>query len=402
MESSSSQSDFQHVTVTGTVDIKLADLDECYPEDKPTQTLLNELSMFGPTGAGKSTFIEQFSSSHSLHISKNSLESVTQTIVLYEILNITIGGRTVLLLDTPGFSDTKISEDYVLGEVNHYLDISMLSAAPTQMLFFERITDTRKAGSSRRVIKMFKIFTDSFSQRDITIVTSMWNQLVSEEKGMRRLQQLETEFWPEIIQQGAKTAKFECTLQSALAVLDSGVERIMNGGPISRGNFAVTRAYDKTYSELIDLSLGGRIESLHLQLKMIEDNLGIEEIRSDEMMRAQLEKEREEALMLIRKFGRQLEAYVKAATQAGLGNPVPVKREEDWGDDEEEERQPECLRNTPDELQQEEVVHHHAPTVIVAASKVNGPRGAFIGKLRLVSKNIYRSARRWLKFERNS
>ena len=74
-------------------------------------------SVLGPTGAGKSTFINLISGSD-LRVGQD-LESCTEEVDV--TLPFEIDGRRVRLVDTPGFDDTTKSDADVLRLVSHYL-----------------------------------------------------------------------------------------------------------------------------------------------------------------------------------------------------------------------------------------------------------------------------------------
>ncbi|PPR00095.1 hypothetical protein CVT24_008997 [Panaeolus cyanescens] len=66
--------------------------------------------VMGPTGAGKSTFIEALESQPSLQISSNKLEGFTQTVTTYRVRNLSSDRVPIYIVDSPGFNDVKISE----------------------------------------------------------------------------------------------------------------------------------------------------------------------------------------------------------------------------------------------------------------------------------------------------
>ncbi|PPR07916.1 hypothetical protein CVT24_000654 [Panaeolus cyanescens] len=85
--------------------------------------------LVGPTGSGKSSFIEALADNKSLGISKDQLEGFTQNVTAYHVENMMVKWRQgrgrwtqpdspVCFLDTPGFSDTKISEMEVMDQLS--------------------------------------------------------------------------------------------------------------------------------------------------------------------------------------------------------------------------------------------------------------------------------------------
>ncbi|PPQ76102.1 hypothetical protein CVT24_003697 [Panaeolus cyanescens] len=139
------------------------------------------LILMGPTGSGKSAFIESLVSGPLPGISKDTLESVTQEAICYRMMNLRDGNcnRSVILIDTPGFLDTKISESKVLAMVEDKLKYLRKHAYDilVSMLYFERITDTRLSGSKQKSIALLKAFAVKFDVDHVMIITTMWNTL---------------------------------------------------------------------------------------------------------------------------------------------------------------------------------------------------------------------------------
>ncbi|KAF9030790.1 hypothetical protein BJ165DRAFT_1535627 [Panaeolus papilionaceus] len=81
--------------------------------------------IMGPTGAGKSTFIEALAGgSQNLAISSDQLAGFTQHVTAYKLVNVVrrYTGRVIYLVDTPGFSDDKISEIEVMDMLGDWLE----------------------------------------------------------------------------------------------------------------------------------------------------------------------------------------------------------------------------------------------------------------------------------------
>ena len=167
-------------------------------------------------------FIESLSPDQKLDISKNSLESVTQKVVCYQVVNLTYQAWSILLVDTPGFLDTKLSESRITKMIVETLDslqyvfncsttqltmflFSMVllvsqSAASVAVfiLYFQPITDIRMGGSKRDAVKLLRAFAESFRAIGITVVTTMWNHIPSSKKmedANHRLSNLQNEIF---------------------------------------------------------------------------------------------------------------------------------------------------------------------------------------------------------------
>ncbi|KAF9033841.1 hypothetical protein BJ165DRAFT_1615953 [Panaeolus papilionaceus] len=206
--------------------------------------------LMGPTGSGKSSYIQSLSPDHPLNISKDSFESVTQHVTPYRVLNLsTQQNHDFILLDTPGFLDTKMSERRITTMITETLDSLRKSASTVRPLifYFQPITDIRMSGSKRGAMEMLRAFAQSFQVSGITIITTMWNNVTTPkqlEDANRRLDSLKHDIfavlWPSLllyndidvlmegipIYQGSSTmhievAKFEFSKDSALLILDT-------------------------------------------------------------------------------------------------------------------------------------------------------------------------------------
>ncbi|PPR00827.1 hypothetical protein CVT24_000814 [Panaeolus cyanescens] len=170
------------------------------------------LRLVGPTGAGKSSFIEALANDRELGLSKDQLESVTQTVSAHEIVNVRFWGKRIFLLDCPGFSDNSLSEFEIVDMVNKWMDANGIPSLNI-ILYFCPITDTRLPGTKRKTMEMLKALVKSspglkppngrYNEGTVTIVTTMWDQ--------------------EMIVKGAGITKFKNTQKSALEIIDIAV-----------------------------------------------------------------------------------------------------------------------------------------------------------------------------------
>ncbi|KAF9033838.1 hypothetical protein BJ165DRAFT_1598685 [Panaeolus papilionaceus] len=166
--------EYIHLKIIG--DISVKPMNEKLPEDALVYHL------WGPTGAGKSGFIQAIAGdSQDLGISKDQLAGFTQKASAYQVVNVLFQeeerDRPVYLIDTPGFCDPKISSVGVLGSgADVGRDISY-----DKILFLTPITDTRMPGTKRRTIDLITTMLQPSSCRTaFVIVTTMWDKLHTE------------------------------------------------------------------------------------------------------------------------------------------------------------------------------------------------------------------------------
>ncbi|KAF9035775.1 hypothetical protein BJ165DRAFT_1533256 [Panaeolus papilionaceus] len=145
--------------------------------------------ILGPTGSGKSTFIEALLPDSSLQISSNQLEGFTQSIGTYKIENVEVT-RTdeptsvIYLVDVPGFTDTKISETSIVCMLREWMKVSP-SGHLGQILYLTPIQSACMPGSHGKVLRTVQAMTGWESAANITIVTTMWDRLWSDMSKMR-------------------------------------------------------------------------------------------------------------------------------------------------------------------------------------------------------------------------
>ncbi|KAF9049151.1 hypothetical protein BJ165DRAFT_1526525 [Panaeolus papilionaceus] len=205
------------------------------PEDVRREGLLVYILM-GPTGSGKSAFIESLSPNQDLKISKDSLDSVTQNVTCYQVVNLT--------------------------------DIQSATTIVVTILYFQPITDIRIGGSKRDAVKLLRAFAESFKATGINLVTTMWNHMSRPQQiidGNLRIISLENELFGQSAKLGLKVYKFESSHDSTLSILD----RAYSGWDHDQDT---SQNMDDQYQSLICNNLLDRISSAQQQLQfLVED-----------------------------------------------------------------------------------------------------------------------------------
>ncbi|KAL4065615.1 P-loop containing nucleoside triphosphate hydrolase protein [Scleroderma yunnanense] len=173
----------------------------------------------GPTGTGKSTFVD-IAVGRPDSGAGHGLVSCTQEIraVRYPHPD---GERNIVLVDTPGFDDTFVSDTQTLRNLAEWLKTTykqkvMLSG----LLYFHRISDNRVAGTPLRNLNMFKELCGRDNFKNVVLVTTMWSEVL-EDVGLQREEELQNDFWKAMIQLGSTTHRFHLTEESAWEIIDT-------------------------------------------------------------------------------------------------------------------------------------------------------------------------------------
>ncbi|KAF9050487.1 hypothetical protein BJ165DRAFT_1609375 [Panaeolus papilionaceus] len=231
-------------------------------------------------------FIEALAGDKSLQISKDQLEGFTQSVSAYVVESIR---PTITVFDTPGFLDSRLSDMEIILMIKEWVLQNGTEGGSTTaadvVLYFTPVTDTRLPASKKHVLDIFKDLTGSNTADRVTIVTTMWDTVWSEQSKQRaesNFDELSTRVWEDFIDEGADITKFFNTQHSAFSVIDKALAR---GSP---NNFALERMI-KNEQPMLETPFGAsayqdlinRIEGLRMQKSTIERDLQEESTQND-------------------------------------------------------------------------------------------------------------------------
>ncbi|KAF9449530.1 hypothetical protein P691DRAFT_758999 [Macrolepiota fuliginosa MF-IS2] len=174
------------------------------------------IAVLGPTGAGKSTFIEaatgyQGGVGHTLDSCTSEVTAVRVTF-MDEI--------RVVLVDTPGSDDTCRSDLDVLKLISRWLEKTYGDDVKLAgIIYLHRITDNRIACTPFRDLNKFLQLYGEGAFKKVIISTTMW-QDSNEEVGGAQETKLVRNCWAEMIIRGSRTARFMNNQQSAWNILN--------------------------------------------------------------------------------------------------------------------------------------------------------------------------------------
>jgi len=246
------------------------------------------IAIMGVTGSGKTSFANLASGSDDLKVGTD-LNSCTSEIQLSKPF--TLDGRKVVLIDTPGFNDTEISDSEVLRMITAFLERTYEKGVRlTGIIYFHRISDERFTGMDVRNFGVFRKLCGEQTLKNVVVMTNMWGN-VTPEVGDAREQQLSTVFFKLAIEGGAQSLRHVKTTESAHAV----IRAILNNHPLAlqiqeelvdqRMEFSRTAA-----GEEIHRTLNEHAEKLEDKIKELQSALEAAEKRERET-RQELEEE---------------------------------------------------------------------------------------------------------------
>ncbi|KAJ7096526.1 P-loop containing nucleoside triphosphate hydrolase protein [Mycena belliarum] len=175
------------------------------------------IAVMGPTGSGKTSFINIVSGSN-LRIGR-TLQSCTSTVQIAPAFQ--LDGRWVTLIDTPGFDDTSKSDTDILTLIAAFLAKTYEAGKKLAgIIYMHRISDIRMGGISTRNFKMFRQLCGESSLKNVVIVTTMWGE-VGLEVGEAREAELASDdrFFKPVLDKGALMLRHENDTASAQAIL---------------------------------------------------------------------------------------------------------------------------------------------------------------------------------------
>ena len=140
-----------------------------------------------------------------------------------ESFEVTIGYTTLVLVDTPGFDDTKMSDFEIFQTIATWLEATFEKGQLLNgIVYLHRITNTRVAGSARRALHVFQRICGEENYKNVILATTFWNSIAHcEETGVDREHQLLSNegFWKSMKEKGAQTTRLARDYKTILPAL---------------------------------------------------------------------------------------------------------------------------------------------------------------------------------------
>ncbi|KAK3950023.1 P-loop containing nucleoside triphosphate hydrolase protein [Pseudoneurospora amorphoporcata] len=180
--------------------------------------------LMGMTGSGKSTFVTHFVDGRD-DIVGHGLQGYTHAIEVYKFAY--SDSVNVCLVDTPGFDDTNLSDGDVLRTVGAWLGKTYKeNKLLNGIIYLHRITDPRMQGTARKNLFIFQKLCGKDALKNVTLVTTMWEDVKLEDGKRRERELIETPgFWGSMAAQHAHVDRHDNTQESAKRILERFFER---------------------------------------------------------------------------------------------------------------------------------------------------------------------------------
>ncbi|KAG6811110.1 hypothetical protein H0H92_008957 [Tricholoma furcatifolium] len=176
------------------------------------------IPVMGPTGAGKSTFINTVVGRNATTVG-HDLKSQTaqlQHIIIRHPNDMT---RRIVIVDTPGFDDTYVSDSEILRRIAVWLARSYSANMKLAgVIYLHEISQTRMLGTARKNLDMFNKLIGEDATKNIVLATTKWSE-IPEEVGERREEQLRDRHWKWMLDLGAKLGRFTGSSESGWNLL---------------------------------------------------------------------------------------------------------------------------------------------------------------------------------------
>ncbi|KAJ3516333.1 hypothetical protein NLJ89_g1186 [Agrocybe chaxingu] len=170
-------------------------------------------SVMGPTGAGKSTFINTALGTEMTRVGHGTTSCTSQPlpIVIDNLLpgNPHLRNCRLVLLDTPGFDDTHQEDVEILKRIARWLENSRRRGALIGgVLYFHDISAKRFTGTARQNLVMFSRLCGEVALQKTELVTTNWESN-NKEVLERRESEMKAEHWKTLIDKGVKVQRFQ-------------------------------------------------------------------------------------------------------------------------------------------------------------------------------------------------
>ena len=178
------------------------------------------------------------------------------------------------------------------------------------VVYIHRISDKRFTGIAGRNFRMFRELCGDTTLKNVVLVTNMWSE-VSLDIGEARENELSSEFFKSVLDNGAQMARHHDTIQSAHDI----IRRIMENHPVvlqiqrelvdERKDIVNTAA-----GEAVNQELREQIKRHQVELDEVQEEMAQALERMDEQTKRELERDRRKLQERMEKIKKDSEGMV--------------------------------------------------------------------------------------------
>ncbi|KAK3361317.1 P-loop containing nucleoside triphosphate hydrolase protein [Lasiosphaeria ovina] len=185
------------------------------------------IGLIGMTGAGKTTFASVASGQTNLKIG-DTLESCTQE---PQAVTFSLGGYNVLLIDTPGFEDSKKTDLDILMVIAKWISDHKSNGGRHMrldgLILLHPITANQIGDNERKRARLLEVLLGEEAYKRVIIATTMWDDLNDDEWFTRYLENRfnRGEVWREMQAKGATVLRHYNNQASAHDIIGKIIEK---------------------------------------------------------------------------------------------------------------------------------------------------------------------------------
>ncbi|KAK3357920.1 P-loop containing nucleoside triphosphate hydrolase protein [Lasiosphaeria hispida] len=238
------------------------------------------IGLIGVTGAGKTTFASIASGQTDLKIG-NTLRSCTQE---PQVVKFEVDGRSIIMVDTPGFDDDERSDVEILESIAEWLSMHNFGRRNLLLdglILLHPITANRVGGTERKRTRLLQTILGENAYKRVIIATTMWDDLRDDDgKFAHRMQgRIDNgEVWSEMHSKGAAVLRHDNTKESAHQI----VRLIIQKSDAEKGGVELQlqkelvdvkgKVSRTTVGKEVKQDLKNRLQSLNNNLKDLDSN----------------------------------------------------------------------------------------------------------------------------------
>lgn len=157
------------------------------------------------------------------------------------------GHRRYMLVDTPGFDDSYLSDNIIITKIRNWLHSSYQAGISLSgIVYLHTITSPRLQGSAIKHLRLFQQLIGDNNIKNVVLATTFWNE-IDPVLGQRREAELAEKrtYWGQLVERGSRIMRLDRNRESAINVLNAvaGKAGTLGGVPQDGGHGEPAHVY---------------------------------------------------------------------------------------------------------------------------------------------------------------